>query len=117
MSGGVPPSPNDDPDLSDEELLAARTAWFQAYTPKRSVIASAAGGPYTCPCCGYRTLRERGGYEICAECGWEDDGQDDHDSDIVWGGPNGPRSLDAARSAYVAEGGTPERHTAPRQPE
>jgi hypothetical protein len=27
-----------------------------------------------CPCCGYRTLRERGAYEICRVCFWEDDG-------------------------------------------
>lgn len=28
----------------------------------------------TCPCCGYRTLRERGQYDICRVCFWEDDG-------------------------------------------
>ncbi len=28
----------------------------------------------TCPCCGYRCLRERGVYEICRVCFWEDDG-------------------------------------------
>ncbi|WP_198674015.1 CPCC family cysteine-rich protein [Chitinophaga alhagiae] len=27
----------------------------------------------TCPCCGYITLSERGGYEICPICFWEDD--------------------------------------------
>lgn len=27
-----------------------------------------------CPCCGYRTLHERGTYEICCVCFWEDDG-------------------------------------------
>jgi hypothetical protein len=27
-----------------------------------------------CRCCGYRSLRERGGYEICQVCFWEDDG-------------------------------------------
>lgn len=27
-----------------------------------------------CPCCGYRSLRERGVYEICRVCFWEDDG-------------------------------------------
>lgn len=31
--------------------------------------------PYTCPCCGYKTLSDpkRGSYEICAICYWEDD--------------------------------------------
>lgn len=26
-----------------------------------------------CPCCGYLTLVERGGYDICPVCFWEDD--------------------------------------------
>lgn len=30
-----------------------------------------------CPCCGYRSLRERGAYEICRVCFWEDDGSND----------------------------------------
>lgn len=38
-----------------------------------------------CPCCGFRTLTERGGYEICRVCFWEDDGS--HDLDRV-SGPN-----------------------------
>ena len=32
-----------------------------------------------CPCCGYRTLAERGGYDICPVCFWEDDGTSDLD--------------------------------------
>jgi hypothetical protein len=47
------------------------------------------GGPYACPCCGFVTLPERAGYEICPVCLWEDDGQSDHDADTVRGGPNG----------------------------
>lgn len=30
-------------------------------------------GKYKCPCCGYYTLDERGGYDICPVCFWEDD--------------------------------------------
>ncbi|MFG1660373.1 CPCC family cysteine-rich protein [Micromonospora chersina] len=37
----------------------------------------AGGGPYACPCCGYLTLDERGGSEICPVCFWEDDGRRD----------------------------------------
>lgn len=33
----------------------------------------------TCPCCGYRSLREKGEYEICRVCFWEDDGTTDLD--------------------------------------
>lgn len=57
---------------------------------------------HPCPCCGHATLPERAAYEICPECGWEDDGQDDRDSGVVRGGPNGALSLDAARAAYRA---------------
>ena len=45
-----------------------------------SVVRSRGEGPSPCPCCGYLTLDERGGYEICPVCYWEDDGQDDHDA-------------------------------------
>ena len=45
-------------------------------------------GIFTCPGCGYPTLSERGGYEICSVCNWEDDGQDNEQADEIWGGPN-----------------------------
>ena len=48
---------------------------------------------------------------------WEDDGQDDHDSEVVRGGPNGGLSLDAARAEYRAKGGHPGPHVAPVRPE
>jgi hypothetical protein len=55
---------------------------------------------YKCPCCGFRTLFERGGDEICPVCFWQDDGQDDHDADDVRGGPNDDLSLTEARRNY-----------------
>jgi hypothetical protein len=58
------------------------------------------GGKYRCPCCNYRTLDERGGYDICQVCFWEDDGQDDHDADEIRGGPNGTLSLTQARQNF-----------------
>lgn len=109
--------PNDDPSLSDEELVAQRMGWFHAYLSQKNVFAPRGGGPYTCPCCGHATLDERGGYDICRECWWEDDGQDDHDSAVVRGGPNGRTSLDEARADYVAGGGVRETHTPPSLPE
>jgi len=59
---------------------------------------------YACPCCGYKTLRERGGFEMCPVCCWEDDGQDDHDANRVRGGPNGSLSLMQARANFAAFG-------------
>jgi hypothetical protein len=108
--------PHDDPAPSDEELVARRTAWFERYTAQKNVFADESDGPYSCPCCGHPTLSERGGYEICDECGWEDDGQDDHDAQVVRGGPNGGVSLAQARAAYVDEKGTPLPHHPPHDP-
>src|SRR5215211_4909943 len=65
--------PHDDPSLTDEQLIAQRTRWFEMYIALKNVIADESGGPYSCPCCGHITLSERGAYEICGECGWEDD--------------------------------------------
>lgn len=45
-------------------------------------------GMIACPCCGHATLTERGQYEICPVCFWEDDGQDNDDADRWRGGPN-----------------------------
>lgn len=58
------------------------------------------GPPLRCPCCDCKNLGERGGYEICQVCGWEDDGQDDDTADEVRGGPNGALSLTQARANY-----------------
>jgi hypothetical protein len=112
-TSGVWRSAGDDPSISDQELLEQRNRWFEAYTSQLHVFAPPEGGPYTCPCCGRRTLPERGGYDICGECGWEDDGQDDHDADVVRGGPNGSLSLTNARQAYEAAGGVRSDHQAP----
>jgi hypothetical protein len=59
---------------------------------------------FNCPCCGFPTLRERNGFEICVICWWEDDGQDDADAGDVRRGPNGKYSLSAARANFVAHG-------------
>jgi hypothetical protein len=34
-----------------------------------------------CPCCDHFTLEERGMWDICPVCFWEDDGHDHHDLD------------------------------------
>lgn len=55
----------------------------------------------TCPCCGYPTLQSRQQFEICYLCDWEDDGQDDHDAELILGGPNDEYSLALARSNFT----------------
>ncbi|WP_286674588.1 CPCC family cysteine-rich protein, partial [Clostridium sp. ZBS4] len=32
---------------------------------------------FACPCCLYQTIKERGRYEICPVCFWEDDGNNE----------------------------------------
>ena len=95
------------PDIDENERR------FQAYVDRlknHSVVAeSRAGLNYSCPCCGYKTLRERGGFEICKVCFWEDDGQDEHDADDVRGGPNGALSLSRARANFQNLGACEER--------
>lgn len=44
-------------------------------------------GMLACPCCGHATLDERGGYDICRVCFWEDDGADNAEADRH-SGPN-----------------------------
>jgi Cysteine-rich CPCC len=108
--------PHDDPSIPDDELIRRRLEWFTAYTSQRNVFAPARDAPYTCPCCGHATLSERGGYEICSGCWWEDDGQDNHDSAVIRGGPNGRLSLDDARAEYIRKGGVPQPHLPPSEP-
>jgi hypothetical protein len=55
---------------------------------------------HRCPCCGCRTLRQRGGLEPCPVCSWADAGQDEFDADKVRGGPDGELSLRQARGNY-----------------
>jgi hypothetical protein len=96
-------SPDDQHSQPSDEELQRRREWFARYVQQveSGVSRSAkAGVLYSCPCCGYPTLSERGGYEICDLCWWEDDGQDDHDADVFRGGPNKHYSLSAARTNW-----------------
>ena len=64
---------------------------------------------YRCPCCHYKTLHSRAGFEICPICFWEDDGQDDHDAEEVRGGPNYSLSLTEARKNFSEFGASARR--------
>lgn len=57
-----------------------------------------------CPCCGLRSLDERGQYDICSVCWWEDDGQDNDRADRESGGPNGRLSLTQGRINFLKFG-------------
>src|SRR5690348_9315762 len=86
------------------KMLDARRRWFELYSSRLAEAALAPqqeGVTYTCPCCGYPTLSERGGYEICPLCECEDDGQDDPRAAEIWGGPNGDYSLMEARTSFA----------------
>jgi hypothetical protein len=91
-----------------------RQRWFENHVREmnaNSVIRPPENGVrFRCPCCRYLTLGERGGYEICPVCFWEDDGQDDGDAARVRGGPNGSLSLEAARRNFGAYQACEERH-------
>jgi hypothetical protein len=89
------------------EEAAGRIRGFEAYVDHlrhSSIRLPERGTPYSCPCCGFLTLDERGAYDFCAVCFWEDDGQDDHDASVVRGGPNGNLSLTGARENFAAFG-------------
>ena len=86
-----------------KDNLKQRSQWFKKYSQRLdegTIEPPLSGVRYPCPCCGYLTLSQRGGFEICELCRWEDDGQDDPHADEVWGGPNGRYSLSEARQNF-----------------
>lgn len=54
----------------------------------------------SCPCCNLPTISCRGAYEICEECGWEDDPVQLADPDYA-GGAN-VMSLNDAQRKWLA---------------
>ena len=67
--------------------LANRRKFYDKYLKDKKIQL------HTCPGCSYPTLKERGAYEICCVCDWEDDDQDDENADEILGGPNYQLSL------------------------
>lgn len=86
------------------EEIEKNERWFKYYIDRlrnhSTVKPPREGVVYPCPCCGFKTLSERGGYDICPVCFWEDDGQDENDAEVVRGGPNGWLSLSEARANF-----------------
>lgn len=107
-----PPQEVQDPRY-DALLLIALRAEYRGVTHRylRSCLREAGLGDYAvsaniecleaCPCCGYRTLSERGAYEICGLCHWEDDGSQALD---VLSGPN-HKTLGQAREHFAQQQG------------
>jgi Cysteine-rich CPCC len=55
--------------------------------------------PFACPCCRSKTLSEKGGYEICSVCGWEDDPV--QSKDPAYSGGANKDSLSLARMKWM----------------
>ncbi len=80
-------------------------------TPEqRLLVQTVEGARATCPCCGYPTITGRAACDICALCGWEDDGQDDPERapsgaarpEQIVGGVNHDYALTEARENFAA---------------
>jgi hypothetical protein len=56
-------------------------------------------GFVVCPACGYPTLSQRGSFDSCILCHWEDDGHDDPQAHHRNGGPN-DSTLNKARENF-----------------
>jgi hypothetical protein len=62
--------------------------------PRRKFIMNATNATrHRCPCCGFLTLHERGAYEICPVCLWEDDDGDEHFCSPAPERPRGPNAV------------------------
>ncbi|MCG8573645.1 MAG: hypothetical protein MI810_02080 [Flavobacteriales bacterium] len=64
------------------ELLKAfknRRGYFEQLLEESNIIYH----KETCPGCGFPTLDERGQYQICVICLWEDDGKDDNQDAFI----------------------------------
>jgi hypothetical protein len=99
-----------------KDTRSEKEKWFDGYMDRLNrnsvLLPPQEGIKYRCPCCHNRTLDERGGFDICPVCFWEDDGQDDEDVYVIRGGPNGRLSLDQARENYRTIGACDERFLA-----
>lgn len=79
-NGRTPRSSPEHFDLSrltaeDHQLLAdfeRRRVWFDQALERSNILHHL----HTCPVCGFPTLDERGMYEVCSVCLWEDDGNE-----------------------------------------
>ncbi len=66
---------------------------------------------YQCPCCGYYTLYERGGDDICQVCFWQDDDPTEIFDQAVPERPQGPNHVQLwqVRENFLAFGASEDR--------
>ena len=82
--------------IDNEARLLAEAMVLETYAKKVRIKP----GLYRCPVCGEWTLSSRGEYEICNECGWEDDKAQYPDENEPTYGPNGTHSVRSYRESY-----------------
>jgi hypothetical protein len=118
-----PDEKDEHPEMLNDHAPAVARWFYQVIEDmdKKSVFAPPKEDVrYRCPCCRYKTLEERGGYDICPVCFWEDDGQDDEDADTNRVFSPNHMSLMQARENYRQFGACQERlmqHVRPPLPE
>lgn len=97
---GSAPLPALDQINAADQFEAEEISLSQFDVAWRDALSDATRGPelFRCRCCGVRGLREPalGSYEICGECGWEDDPVQSSDPHYE-GGANGPSLLTQRR--------------------
>ena len=83
----------ENPDYVSEDRPVSLNEYKRSYlkkitaNPKYSYIASSyVPSKHLCPVCGRYKFKDYSSFEICPFCGWEDDGSEVDDSDIL--GPN-----------------------------
>lgn len=68
----------------EQKLAFYTNDYLQRYLSERISTAITILGMgmnlHPCPCCGFKTLKEKSEYFICAVCFWEDDGTADKDT-------------------------------------
>ncbi|MCF0151496.1 MAG: VOC family protein [Firmicutes bacterium] len=84
-----------------QKILSAEPAARSVDRPEEESAEGFAAGSYPCPVCKRLVFEEKGGYEICPVCGWEDDPVQRKDPHFA-GGAN-RMSLQQAIEAYEKE--------------
>ncbi len=69
------------------------------------LLSASTQGLQPCPCCGSRVISDKGDYEICDICGWEDDPV--QSANAAYAGGANKLSLNEAREVFRVKGKYP----------